>query len=112
NSRDVLCGILSLTLLVGSGTARAEEKPLALGAKVPNSHSLLDLRGNRRPLHDFKDRKALVVAFVSADCPVSNLYLPELIDLEKKVRKQSVQFLAVYPNEAEDLDQIAGHACD
>jgi thiol-disulfide isomerase/thioredoxin len=118
NRRDVLGGILFLTLLVGPaglsgpGTARAEEKAIALGAKVPNSHSLLDLRGNRRPLHDFKDHKAMVVVFVSADCPVSNLYLPELIDLEKKVHKQSVQFLAVYPNEAEDLDQIAGHACD
>src|SRR5262249_38667193 len=96
----------------GPGGARAEEKPLAGGAKVPNGHSLIDLRGNRRPLHDFKDHKALVVVFVGADCPLSNLYLPELIELEKKLRKQSVQFLAVYPNEAEDLDQIAAHAAD
>src|SRR5262249_23478492 len=41
-----------------------------------------------------------------------NLYLPGLIELEKKYRKKGVQFLAVYPNESEDLERIASHAYD
>ena len=53
-----------------------------------------------------------MLAFVGADCPVSNLYLPRLIELEKKYRAQQVQFLAIYPNEGEDLEQAAAHARD
>jgi peroxiredoxin len=92
----------------------ADERPkaVAVGDKTANSGSLRDLRGNRRALHDFKGNKAIVLAFVGAECPVSNLYLPGLVELEKKFRKEGVQFLAVYPNHAEDLDQIAGHAYD
>jgi hypothetical protein len=94
-------------------SALAEDNPRAsgIGAKVGAAGLLRDVRGNGRALGDFKGSKALVVAFVGAECPVSNLYYPELIALEKKYRGQ-VQFLAVYPNEGEDLDQIAAHAYD
>jgi hypothetical protein len=87
-------------------------KPLAVGKKVPPGSVLRDLRGNRRPLHDFKGHRALVLAFVGTECPVSNLYLPELVEMEKAYRKKQALFLAIYPNEQEDLDQIAAHAYD
>ena len=110
-------GVLLLGVAVGSfggaGAAGAEKKFAAsLGDKVENSNSLRDLRGNRRALHGFTGSRALVLAFVGADCPVSNLYLPRLIELEKKYRAQQVQFLAIYPNEGEDLEQAAAHARD
>ena len=70
------------------------------------------MRGTRRPLHDFKGYSAVVVAFVGTDCPISNLYMPGLVELEKKYRERKVQFLAVYANEGEDLDQVAAHAYD
>ena len=105
--RGTLPGLLTLALLLGAGwgaagrpAAAAEPaKAVAVGDKVPQSNSLRDLRGTRRPLHDFKGYKAVVVAFLGADCPNSNLYLPGLIALEKKYRDQQVQFLAVYPND-------------
>ena len=118
--RGPLAGLLTLALLLGTGWGAAgrPDKPaepaeaVAVGDKVPQSNSLRDLRGTRRPLHDFKGYKAVVVAFLGADCPISNLYLPGLIALEKKYRGKQVQFLAVYPNEGEDLDQAAAHAYD
>ncbi len=109
-------GFLAIGLLLGVGwtAAPAEEaaKAAALGDKVPNSGVLRDLHGNRRPLHDFKDHAAVVLVFLGTECPISNLYLPGLIELEKKYRAKKVQFLAIYANEADDLDQIAGHAVD
>ena len=57
-----LGGFLSLGLLLGTccewaALAAAEPaKPVAIGAKVPNSNSLRDLHGNRRSLHDFAPR--------------------------------------------------------
>src|SRR5262249_19346854 len=70
------------------------------------------LRGSGRPLHGFKGHRAVVLAFLGTECPVANLYIPGLIELEKKYRPQKVQFLAVYPSEAEDFEQVAAHAYD
>jgi thiol-disulfide isomerase/thioredoxin len=110
--QKVLGTSLLFGMLLAAGRAEEAVKPIAPGEKVPNKTSLRDLRGNRRSLHDFKGRAAVVLAFLGADCPVSNLYLPGLIELEKKYRPKKVQFLAVYPNEGEDLDKVAGHALD
>jgi peroxiredoxin len=106
-----LVGVLLFGLL---GVARADEAPRAIGVgdKAPQSDSLRDLRGNRRGLRDYKGHRAVVVVFLGVDCPVSNLYAPRLIELEKKYRAKEVQFLAVYANEPEDLDAVAAHASD
>jgi peroxiredoxin len=109
----IVLGILLTAILSGVGVRAAEPaKGAAPGDKIANSDSLRDLRGNRRSLHDFKDHSAVVLVFLGADCPVSNLYVPTLLELEKKVRAKGVQFLAVYPNEQEDLEQLAGYAHD
>jgi peroxiredoxin len=113
--RGSLAGLLLCVMLLGfplASVAGEGVKPIAPGDKVPNGNSLRDLRGNRRPLHDFKGHSAVVLAFLGAECPVSNLYLPGLLDLEKKYRARNVQFLAVYPQESEDLDQVAAHSHD
>jgi peroxiredoxin len=116
--RGPLAGALILALVLAwqatSGTAAADEarSALALGAKAPNGGSLRDLRGNRRSLHDFKGYHAVVVAFLGTECPIANLYLPRLLELEKTSRPKQVQFLAVYANEHEDLDKVAIHAAD
>src|SRR5437763_12524924 len=102
-----LLGVLS-TLLLGAGPAPAVE----LGAKLPGGTALRDLRGSRRALHDFKNNKAVVLVFLGTDCPLSNLSLPRLLELEKKYRDKAVQFLAVYPNEKEDLEHLAVHSYD
>jgi peroxiredoxin len=106
--------LLFATLFAGTAPIHADEpaKALALGDQIPNSNSLRDLRGNRRALHSFTGNKAIVLVFVSTECPISNLYIPGLIDLDKKYRDKSVQVLAIYPNEREDLDQLASHASD
>jgi peroxiredoxin len=109
----VLALLLALAGWQAVPAAAAEKSAgLAIGQVVPRGGALRDSHGNRRALHDFKDYRAIVLVFVGVDCPLSNLYLPELIGLEKTYRQKQVQFLAVYPNEQEDLDQIAGHALD
>jgi thiol-disulfide isomerase/thioredoxin len=110
---------VSLGLMLGlageTPYLRADDKPvtaIAVGAKAPNKNSLRDLRGNRRSLYDFKDHRALVLVFLGVDCPISNLYVPSLLALEKKYRSKDAQFLAVYPHEREDLDRVAMHSYD
>jgi peroxiredoxin len=99
----------------GAVPLRGDDKPvsaIAVGDKTPDLGSLRDLRGNRRSLHSFKDNRALVLAFLGADCPISNLYAPRLLELEKNYRSKQVQFIAVYANEHEDLDRVAMHTYD
>ena len=110
---------LTLAMLFGifGGTIplRGDDKPMsatAIGAKVPDRSSLRDLRGNRRSLYGFKDNRALILVFLGSDCPISNLYVPRLLELEKKYRSKQVQFLAIYAHEHEDLDRVATHAYD
>lgn len=92
---------------------RCEEITAAsIGSKISNLSSLRDLRGNRRALHSFSGHKAVVLAFLGTECPISNLYLPVILELEKRYRSRQVQFLAVYANEHEDLDMVGMHSYD
>jgi mono/diheme cytochrome c family protein len=73
---------------------RAEEKPVAIGAKVGNL-AFKDTHFLNRSLDDFKNRRAFVLVFVDTGCPIVQRYLPVLKRLEAEYRKQDVQFLAV-----------------
>jgi thiol-disulfide isomerase/thioredoxin/mono/diheme cytochrome c family protein len=115
-NKSAIGGIILAFAVLASNEqlARAEGLPgaKAIGDMVPNSHSLRDLRGNGRQLHDFAAHKAVVLVFIGTDCPISKLYVPSLLELEKRYRSKQVQFLAIYPNEQEDFDQLAAHAHD
>src|SRR5438552_13467882 len=103
-----LFGLLLLGIL-GSPVAAKES---AIGAKVPEGSSLRDLRGNRRGIHSFTGHKAVVLVFLGTDCPISNLCLPSVLEMERQYRPKDVQFLAIYPNEHDDLDQVGMHSYD
>ena len=66
-----VCALLAL-----SSFAHAQEKSPTVGQRIDNV-KLTDLDGKTLSLHDFKDRKAIVVYFLTFDCPVSNSYLAE-----------------------------------
>ena len=72
--RWLLAGVL---LGLGGGTLAAGEAPSAPapGGKVPDTGSLRDLRGNRRPLHSFGDHQAVVLAFLGTDCASESMTL-------------------------------------
>ncbi len=91
--------------------SRAAERaaPAAIGQEISASESLRDLLGNARPLADF-DGKAFVLAFLGVDCPLANLYVPRLVEMNEAYKDRDVQFIAVYPNRPETLDDIAAHA--
>jgi Redoxin len=56
--------------------------------------------------------RATVVVFISAECPVSNRYAPELRRLRDKYGAQGVRFFPVYANPAEGAAAIAQHLRD
>jgi peroxiredoxin len=82
-----------------------------LNKKIDN-FSLADAQGKPVALHDFKDRKAVIVAFLSFECPVSNSYAPLLAEMAKKYESKGIAFLAI--NSSDDIDAagIAKHAAE
>ncbi len=72
--------------------------------------SLKDIHRRPRALDDYKDKKAIVVVFLDTECPLSNLYVPTLIDLHKKYSDKGVQFLAINSSNQDTFIRVSAHA--
>jgi hypothetical protein len=55
---------------------------------------------------------AAVLIFVSAECPVSNRYAPEIQRLYKEFAPKGVRFTLVYPNPTDDRAVVEKHIRD
>ena len=80
----------------------------AIGRRVP-SFVAKDATGEARGLADFADKRAVVVVFLSTECPIANKYLPLIAELAKKDADRSVQWLAVYSSPSDDAAKVAAH---
>ena len=103
--------ILPLVLIAASGLpdpAAGKAAPTP-GAKVP-TFSLKDVHRRPRALDDYKDKKAVVVVFLDTECPLSNLYVPTLIDLHKQYSDKGVQFVAINASNQDSFVRVSAHA--
>src|SRR5947208_614272 len=94
----------------------AEPKPDApsgdkLNQKIAN-FTLADAAGKPVALYDLKDRKAVVVVFLSFECPVSCSYSIRLAELAKTYEAKGVAFLAVNSSDDGDATEIAKKAAE
>ncbi len=55
----------------------------------------VDLAGGLRRFGEKSDTKAVVVSFLSTQCPISNSYLPELNELSSTYRRRGIEFYGV-----------------
>ncbi len=65
-----------------------------------------DINSKAGKLSDFKDKKALVVAFTSTSCPLSKKFAPTLARLEKSYTEKGVAFVFVNPVETDSTEDI------
>lgn len=86
--------------------------PAPLDQTILDAGSLWDPRGKPRLLANFRDARAIVLIFLGIECPVSNLSLASVLDLEERFRGKEVQFVAVFPNETETANLVAGYALE
>ena len=73
---------------------------------------ILNLAGE--PVDPFRpsDAKAIVLIFVSNECPISNRYAPELRRLHAQFASKGVTFWLVHPDPDESVEAIRKHAKD
>src|SRR5262245_49190128 len=109
---SVSCPILAIAVgLLLSGPGRSDPTPgkASLG-KTLADFTLKDAAGMAHSLHDYKDKKAVVVLFLGTECPVNNAYAPRLAALSNAYAARDVQFLAINSNQQDTVERIADHA--
>jgi peroxiredoxin/mono/diheme cytochrome c family protein len=106
-----LLAILGLVVLLATQYARGEDGPwrARLGQKVEDL-SFRDAAGKTYRLYELKDQKAIVLIFLSFECPVSNSYAEPLTDMVKEYGKHDVTFWGLIANEDESREQVAKSA--
>jgi len=108
--------LLTLALLFTACTkheAVATEKQAASSLDtVITNFSLPDIDGKTHSLKDYKASKAIVLMFISTECPVSNAYNSRMAAISKDYASKGVTFLGINSNKAEDISAIKKHAAD
>lgn len=100
----------ALLIGVGMGVRAADQSARPSQPSKVADLTLQDLNGTAWSLAGNAGKKGTVLAFVSSECPMSNDYLPVLLDLAQKYADQGIAFAAINANVGEDAKQIAAHA--
>ena len=82
------------------------------GAPVTPAFSLTDVDGQLHTLADWKGKRAIVLVFVTTDCPLSNSYVPELNRLQQTYASQGVVFYAVQGDATVADEDVRRHVKD
>lgn len=116
-ARRVLCGSGALALIGitgwNSSLFASEKLPAKSTASTPghglgamNVITFNDLHGKTYGRTDISSHKATVFLFVSAQCPISNVYTPRFNALATEYTKQGTQVFAVYADRQESMMEI------
>jgi peroxiredoxin len=85
-------------------------QPLAAADPKPAANfTLVDSAGKKWVLADQK-AKAVVVAFLAAECPMSNNYLPALAGVTDRYAAKGVAVIGVFPDPDTTAETVAAHA--
>lgn len=83
---------------------------IASGPKKVDNFSLKDYNGKQHSLSDFSDYKAVVLIFVSTQCPVSNAYNERMTKLYEYYRNKNVAIVGINSNKQENAEEIKKHS--
>ena len=99
---------LAVVALVGCDPqtpAASTKSDIKEATSVPRS--VKDIDGNL--VADVKPGSCRVIFFLTTDCPIANRYAPEMRRIADDFADRPVQFLFVYPNEDDTLEDISKH---
>src|SRR5438128_11697388 len=97
--------LISLAAAFMVAAEPAAPQPPNAGAKAKD-FTIRDVDGGTRSLSDFKSKKVIVIVFIGTECPLANLYVLTLADMQQKYASKGVQFLAINSNEFDTLEQV------
>jgi peroxiredoxin len=94
-----------LALVVAATSLMHADEP----KKIEN-FTLEDVNGAKHALTDYTRYKAVVLMFISTQCPVSNGYNTRMAALHNDYKDKGVVFLGINSNKSESIDEIRSHA--
>jgi peroxiredoxin len=85
---------------------------LAAAAYAAPQFRLRDTRGAEHTFDEWRGHAAIVLFFVSTDCPVANSYVPEMNRIREAYAPRGVLFLAVQTDTTVADDAVARYASE
>ena len=85
---------------------------LATHGQTPPAFSFADTEGRTHTNTEWSGKQAVVLFFVSTDCPLSNSYVPELNRIEQAYAARGVVFYAVQGDATVAADAVRKHVKD
>ncbi len=104
-----LLGLCLLAALSAAGVAGRMETGHAISIRI-DDFALRDHQGRTWRLAEVRDRKAVVVIFLAAECPLAKRYAPRLVELASAYQRKGVAFVAIASNQHEELRELAHYA--
>ncbi len=96
-----------------SGGMIAARVPQKRAITLPSARTQTAVDLSDKAVDPFKGKsKAVVLVFISNDCPISNRYLPTLRLLKKKYASRGVRFWLVHADPTETVEAIRRHMID
>lgn len=79
-------------------------------APLPENFALADLYGEQLSWDRYQDRQAVVLVFLSTECPLAKLYAPRLARLAAEYAPRGVAFVGVSSSAADNITELKSFA--
>ena len=83
---------------------------LSVGGNARPELRFQDIAGKSYLLKAPVDRRALVLIFVTTDCPIANSYQPKLTKFHQEYRKKGFDFAIVHEGHDQSIEKLKAHA--
>jgi peroxiredoxin len=94
-------------LILAAGSASATS--IAVGDRL-TPFALKEATGKELNLASLSGRKAVVLAFIATQCPVSNAYNERMAAFAKEYQTKGVAFVGINSNKQESATEVVEHA--
>ena len=91
--------------------ADAADADASLGRKLAD-FILPDANGKQVALSDYGDKRVVVLFFMGTQCPISNLYLTQLSELQNAHKEQGLQVVCINSNAGAAPEDVRKHAAE
>ncbi len=101
-----------LLIAVLTNAARSSDDADKTVKRIPFGKELrfADMQGKSYSLNAPMGSRALVLIFVTTDCPIANSYQPTLSKLHQEYQKKGFEFAIVHEGPEQSIDKLKGHA--
>jgi peroxiredoxin len=91
-------------------SADAVDSPVSPIGRTIGDFELQDYLGAKYALSDWRDKRAIAVVFLGAECPLAKLYGSRLQEMADRYADDDVQFVGINSNRQDSLEEIGYYA--